>query len=86
MAANAYVLLKVQPDKTEEVKSRLRSIPGAIVREVLGPHDFVIELVADTPVDITSIVSFKIRRIPYVKETITCMWVENAFSHHESGG
>lgn len=86
MATNAFVLLKVKPEKTEEVKRRLHRIPGAIVREVLGPHDLVVELTADTPVDITSMVSFKIRRIPYVTETITCICVEGAFTHHESAG
>ena len=37
MAAYAYVLLTVGPQKTEEVLAHLQAIPGALVREVLGP-------------------------------------------------
>ncbi len=85
MTANAYVLLRVVPDKTQEVKERLSQIPGALVREVFGPHDLVVELEADTTVDITSTVSFKIRSIPHVTQTITCMWVAGAFSGDAGG-
>ena len=44
MATNAYVLLNIDPPRTVAVLERLRSIPGAIVREVLGPYDVVVEL------------------------------------------
>ena len=84
MPANAYVLLKVVPEKTQEVLARLREIPNAVVHEVLGPHDIVVELEADTNVDIRSIVSFKIRSIPHVTESVTCLWFEDTF--HDAAG
>lgn len=74
MAANAYVLLTVDPPSTSAVRQRLQAIPGAIVREVLGPYDIVVELEADTPEDITSIVRNKIRPISGVTSTVTCLW------------
>lgn len=56
MAANAYVMLNVEPAKTEAVVKRLGKIQGAIVREVTGPYDVIVELTADTTIDLTSIV------------------------------
>ena len=77
MVANAYVLLDVEPQRTSEVLKRLQAIPRGIVQEVLGPYDMVVELAEDTSVDITSTIR-KIRSIPGVTNTITCMWVESA--------
>lgn len=75
MAANAYVLLTVDPPRTQQVVGRLRTIPGAIVREVLGPFDIVVELETDTPEDLTSILRTKIRPIAGVTGTVTCTWL-----------
>ena len=49
MAANAYILINVEPAKTREVIDRLNTVSGAAVREVLGPYDVVMELEAGTP-------------------------------------
>jgi len=46
----AYVLINVEPARTQEVLGRLRAIPGALVREVLGSYDVVLELEAEAPV------------------------------------
>ena len=78
MAANAYVLLNVEPQKTHEVMERLEAIPRALVREVLGPYDIIVELDEDTAVDITSVVASKIRPVPGITQSITCMWIEGA--------
>ena len=78
MAVNAYVLVNVDPQKAVQVAERLNSIPRALVRQVLGPYDFVVELEEDTVVDITSVVRSKIRPVPGVTSTITCLWTEGA--------
>ena len=78
MAANAYVLLNVEPQKTDEVAERLSAIPRALIRQVLGPYDMIVELAEDTAVDITSVVRTKIRSIPGVTATVTCLWLEGA--------
>ena len=75
MAANAYVLLTVEPAQTRTVVERLRAIPRALVTEVLGPYDIVVELEADSPEDITSILHNKIRPVPGVTSTVTCAWL-----------
>ena len=85
MAANAYVLLTVEPAKTAAIVKRLRAIPGATVREVTGPYDVVVEVTKDTAVDITSLVRSKVRSIPGVTATITCLWIEG-FMGEGAGG
>ncbi len=72
MAANAYVLIKLDPGETRTVVARIREIPGALVREVLGPYDLIVELESDTQEDIGVIVRNKIRPVPGINETITC--------------
>ena len=74
MAANAYVLVTVEPARTESVLERMRAIPGAIVREVLGPYDIVVELTADTDEDLTAILRNKIRPVTGITSTVTCLW------------
>ena len=76
METNAYILLTVEPQRTEEVVARLRAIPRALVREVLGPYDLIVELSEDTITDITSVVQSKIRPVPGVTQTVTCIWTE----------
>lgn len=77
MAANAYVLVNIEPAMTREVVDRLNSISGAAVREVLGPYDAVVELEAGTVEDITEIMRHRIRPINGVTNTVTCLWFTN---------
>ena len=74
MPANAYVLITVDPAKTKGVRNRLQGISSAIVREVLGPYDFVLELEADTEEDLTGILRNEIRPISGITSTVTCLW------------
>jgi DNA-binding Lrp family transcriptional regulator len=57
------------------VVERLRAIPGAIVQEVLGPYDVIVELESDSQEDITAILRHKIRTIDGVTNTVTCTWL-----------
>ena len=75
MAANATILLTVEPAKTQAVVERLKGIPRALVTEVLGPYDIIVELEADSTEDITSILRNKIRPVPGVTSTVTCTWL-----------
>ena len=54
---SAYVLVSVEPARTQEVLDRLRTIPHAIVREVLGPYDMIVELEADTSENLASVLA-----------------------------
>ncbi len=53
--------LTCEPVRTAEIAQKLRSIRGAIVREALGPYDFVVELEADTDEDLTAQLRHNIR-------------------------
>jgi DNA-binding Lrp family transcriptional regulator len=74
MTANAYILVNIDPSRTQAVVQQLRSIPGTVVREVLGPYDAVVELEAGTQEDITSILRNRIRAIKGITNTVTCIW------------
>ncbi|MBI2871600.1 MAG: Lrp/AsnC ligand binding domain-containing protein [Chloroflexi bacterium] len=65
----------MEPARTQVVIEQLRTIPRAVVHEVLGPYDIVVELETDTPEDITAILRQKIRTIRGVTNTVTCPWI-----------
>ncbi|MSQ25850.1 MAG: Lrp/AsnC family transcriptional regulator [Dehalococcoidia bacterium] len=85
MSANAYVLLNIEPVRTQEVIKRLLAIKGALVREVIGPYDVILELEGGTVEDITSVVRQKIRTIAGITGTVTCMWVTEQAGHTAGG-
>jgi DNA-binding Lrp family transcriptional regulator len=63
MSVNAYILINAEPERIQEVVETLGTIPGGIVREVVGPYDVVVELEADTQEDITGVLRHKISSI-----------------------
>ena len=73
MAANAYILVNADPGSTQDVSKKLEAINGAVVHEVLGPYDFVVDLEADSQEDITAILRNNIRSIKGVTDTVTCI-------------
>ena len=75
MTASAYVMLNVDPTRTGEVVERMQAISSAVVHEVLGPYDIVMELEADTNEDLTAVLRSKIRPVPGVTSTVTCVWM-----------
>ena len=76
MAANAYVMLQVEPAKTQSVLQRLKTLKGAIVHEVLGPYDIIVELEAATQEDLAAVLRTQIRAISGVTATVTCTWLD----------
>jgi hypothetical protein len=74
MVANAYVLINVEPAKTQSVIEQLRVVRGAVVREVLGPYDVVVDVEADTAEDLTAILRNRIRHVNGITHTVTCTW------------
>ncbi len=73
MAANAYILVNVEPGRTRAVFERLQGISGAVVKEVFGPYDFIVDLEADRAEEITAILRNQIRPIQGVTNTVTCV-------------
>lgn len=74
--AHAFIMITVEPAQTRKVVERLRAIPGSHVHEVLGPYDIVVELEVEAPEYITSTLREKIRPVPGVLSTVTCIWIE----------
>ncbi len=75
MAISAYVLLTVQPASTDIARQRLAKLKRAVVREVLGPYDFIIELEQDTQAELTRVIR-TIRAITGVSSSTTCIWID----------
>ena len=78
MAVNTFIMVYVEPTSTKVVHERLKAILGASVFEMLGPYDFIIDLEAETPEDITGILRNKIRPIKGVTNTVTCICWQRA--------
>ena len=78
MPVSAYILVTVEPPRTHAVVERLRAIPRAVVHEVLGPYDAVVELETDTQENMAATVRAKIRSIPGVTSTVTCLWMDTS--------
>lgn len=78
MKVKAYVLITVDTALTKDVLSSLNELQEAIeVHEVLGPYDIVVELETEKFEDVTSILRQRIRPIPGVRNTVTCVDVQN---------
>ena len=73
MAVNAYILINVEPAKTRAVFERLNNIPGAVMDELLGPYDMVVNLEATTQEDLPAILRDNIRPIRGITKTVTCV-------------
>ena len=78
MKVKAYVLITVDTALTKDVLSSLNELREAVeVHEVLGPYDIVVELETEKFEDVTSILRQRIRPIPGVRNTVTCVDVQN---------
>jgi len=78
MAVKAYILITVDTALTKDVLTRLRQLEEAVeVHEVLGPYDIVVELETERFESVTSTLREKIRPIEGIRNTVTCVDVEN---------
>lgn len=78
MAVKAYILITVDTALTKDVLARLHQLEEAVeVHEVLGPYDIVVELETERFESVTSTLREKIRPIEGIRNTVTCVDVEN---------
>ena len=75
--AKAFIMITAEPSETQRIGERLRNMRGAVVYEVLGPFDFIVDLQADTSEELTSALRGDIRSIPGVSATLTCTVIED---------
>ena len=73
--AKAFIMITTDPTNTQKVGERLRNMRGVVVYEV-GPFDFIVDLEADTPEDLTAALRNNIRSIAGVSATLTCTVME----------
>lgn len=70
--AKAFIMVNAEPTETNRIGERLRAIRGAVVYEVFGPFDFIVDLEADTPEDLAATLRNSIRAVRGVSTTLTC--------------
>ena len=75
--AKAFIMITAEPSETQRIGERLRNMRGAVVYEVLGPFDFIVDIEADSPEDLTSTLRINVRSIPGVSATLTCTVIED---------
>lgn len=74
--ARVFVFIEVIPAKTKIIVAQLRDIRCAVVREVFGPYDIVVELEVNGREYITSTLREQIRSLDGVIHTVTCICIE----------
>ena len=75
--AKAFIMITAEPSETQRIGERLRNMRGAVVYEVLGPFDFIVDMEADSPEDLTSTLRNNVRSIAGVSATLTCTVIED---------
>ena len=75
--AKAYVLLNCDTGSEEFVIQGLKSIIGVKeVHGIFGAYDVIADLETKTVDELRQLVTFKIRKIPNVRSTLTLMTIE----------
>lgn len=70
----AFILINTETNRTKQTADKIQRLEGILkVHEVLGPYDLVVELEATLLEEITEILRSKIRPIPGVRNTVTCV-------------
>ncbi len=73
MSAKAFVIVKIEPAATRKVVEQLKKPSGAVVYEVLGSYDIVLDIEADTQVGLTAVLRNSVRTQVGVTDTVTCI-------------
>jgi DNA-binding Lrp family transcriptional regulator len=73
----SYVLINVEPGSEEEVLKEVRKVPN--VKEchrIYGVYDMIAKVEADSMDGLKEIITWKIRRLPGVRSTVTTIVIE----------
>ena len=74
MSAKAFVLIEAEVGKSHEVVAALKEIEGVTTADrVTGPYDVIAVVEGQSLIEIGSIVSYKIRRVPGVYRIVPCL-------------
>ena len=73
----AYVLVNTDPEVEEEFIETAKNTPGIVeVHSLYGIYDFIVKIQVDTVEELKSTITWKIRRLPRVKSSVTMMVME----------
>lgn len=77
MAISAYALVRISPNKVQNVAAEAEKIPGVKnVHAVTGPYDAIIFLEAGDMKELGKVVLAEIHGLEGVIDTTTCLVVE----------
>jgi DNA-binding Lrp family transcriptional regulator len=73
----SYVLLNVEPGSEEEVLKEVRKVPNVKdCHRIYGIYDMIATVEADSMDGLKEIITWKIRRLPGVRSTVTTIIIE----------
>ena len=74
MSIKAFVLIVVDPAKTDHVYESLRAVDGiAEVYQVMGPYDIVAVIESPNITQVPSLISQHVRAVDGIESTMTCV-------------
>jgi DNA-binding Lrp family transcriptional regulator len=75
--ATAFILVNVELDKGTHVETSLVDIEAVKdVYPIYGVYDYIVKLETETLSELKEIIAFKIRRIDFIRSTITLICIE----------
>jgi DNA-binding Lrp family transcriptional regulator len=73
----SYVLINVEPGSEEEVLKEVRKVPNVKdCHRLYGLYDMIAKVEADSMDGLKEIITWKIRRLPGVRSTVTTIVIE----------
>ncbi len=73
----SYVLINVEPGSEEEVLKEVRKVPNVKdCHRIYGLYDMIAKVEADSMDGLKEIITWKIRRLPGVRSTVTTIVIE----------
>jgi len=73
----AFVLINVEPGAEEDLLKELRKVEGVLeAHRVYGVYDAVVKIEAESTEKLKEVLTWKIRRLPHVRSTLTMIVVE----------
>ena len=73
----SYVLINVEPGSEEEVLKEVRKVPNVKdCYRTYGIYDMIVKVEADSMDGLKEIITWKIRRLPGVRSTVSTIVIE----------
>ena len=75
--AKAYVLINTEMGKEDEVLRELKQIPNVVEAYIIyGVYDVIAKVEADSLEKVKDIISSRVRRLEYVRSTLSMIVIE----------